>query len=130
VTFGFLMSQAQVTTTSIDWDAIRTVITALTAAGVIGTIKLLVSMRDTMRDLKNEVGSSADKGSLIARVDHLEGEVDGIRDRNRGIDLVMKQYVRDMRKLDNGGGQRASDRALQEAVELAFTEPSEGRTQS
>lgn len=119
MTMGMMFVQSN---SGINAEDFRTVMTTLTAAGVIGLLGLVWRMRDNVRDLVNEVGTSDKKGSLVHRVDGLETRVGSVENRNRSIDLVMRQYVRDMRKIGDGGGQRASDKTLQEAVEIAFAE--------
>ena len=98
------------------------ILQGLIGAGVIALIGLVLSLRDIVRKLVLQVGSSTEKGTLIHRVDDLESRTGKIETRNMGIDIVMKQFVRDMKNMPAGGGQRASDQALYEAVELAFNE--------
>lgn len=108
------------------WDDFRTMLMTLITGGVVALLALTWKLRDSVRDLVNTVGSSDKKGTVIQRLDGLEGRVDKIDDRNLSIDLVMRQYVKDMRNLGkDGGGQRASDRTLQDAVVIAFGDPDE-----
>jgi hypothetical protein len=98
------------------------ILQTLIGIGVVALLGLNWSLRDSVRDLLAKVGSSTEKGTLINRVDNLETRTTTIEHRNMGIDIVMKQFVRDMKNMPQGGGQRASDQALYEAVELAFGE--------
>ena len=118
--FSLVMAQSQ---SGFSAEDVRTVLLTLTTAGILGLLGLVWRMRDNVRDLVNQVGTSDKKGTMLHRLDGLESRVDQVEDRNRGIDLVMRQYVRDMRNIAHGGGQRASDRALQDAVESAFSDP-------
>ena len=98
------------------------ILQTLIGLGVVALLGLNWSLRDSVRDLLGKVGESDKKGTLMHRVDHLESRTDKIEDRNLSIDIVMRQYVRDMKNIPAGGGQRASDRALQDAVETAFAD--------
>lgn len=101
-------------------DDLRTALLTLTTTGVASLLLLNWKLRDAVRDLATTVGASDKKGSLVHRVDEHDDLLEKIIQRNMGIDLVMRQYIRDMRHLPGGGGQRAADRSLHDAVELAF----------
>jgi hypothetical protein len=72
-----------------------------------------------VRDIMRTVGSSNHRGTLVHRVDALEASMKSVETRDARIDLAMKQYVRDMKNIGSGGGQRAGDRALQDLIENA-----------
>jgi hypothetical protein len=103
-------------------DDFRTMLMTLITAGILALLALNWRLRDNVRELMTTVGTSDKKGSLAHRMDDHEGRIDKIEVRNLGIDIVMKQFVRDMKNMPSGGGQRASDKALYEAVEIAFSD--------
>lgn len=125
VSIGWLMLQERSSVVSAGM-----ILQGLIGTGVLALIGLNWKLRDSVRDLVAKVGSSEEKGTLLHRVDGLEFRTERIEDRNKSIDIVMKQYVRDMRNMGRGGGRRASDEALQEAVELAFDSPDEPQDHS
>jgi len=118
----FLFSLAQrADAAGFSGDDLRTTLLTLTTTGIIALLGLNWKLRDAVRDLRIIVGASEKKGSLVHRVDEHDDLLESIIRRNLGIDLVMRQYIRDMRRAPHGGGgQRAADTALHDAVELAF----------
>jgi hypothetical protein len=117
----------------LNWDAIRTVVTTLTAVGVVGIIKLQISMRDDVRDTKREIGNEHDGTGLLGRVNRIDGRVMKIENRNLRLDAIYADYVRDLEQHDgperrhSGKKLRASLRATIEN-ELLTDEESNGRT--
>lgn len=117
-----LYAETAISQSGFSWDDFRTMLMTLMTAGIITLLALVWRMRDNVRDLVRKMGDSETKDTVIHRLDTAESDIVAIKERNMGIDLVMRQYVRDMRNIGVGGGQRASDKTLQDAVELAFTD--------
>jgi hypothetical protein len=107
----------------LNWDAIRTVVTSLTAIGVVGIIRLQISMRDDVRDTKREIGNEHDGTGLLGRVNRIDTRVGKIEIRNLRLDAIYADYVRDLENHDgperrhSGKKLRASLRATIEGLE-------------
>lgn len=99
----------------ISWDDVRTVLSAVSVAGIVGTLKLLVSMRDDVRETKREVGNERDGTGLLGRVNKIDTRVKRIEDRNLRLDAIYVDYVNDIEQHD-GPERRTSGRNLRASL--------------
>jgi hypothetical protein len=99
----------------LNWDAIRTVVTTLTAFGVVGIIRLQISMRDDVRETKHELGNEKDGTGLLGRMNKLDGRVKRIENRNIRLDAVYADYVRDVASHE-GPERRASGQRIKQSL--------------
>lgn len=98
-------------------DVARTVMLTLLTAFTGGSFGLIWSMRDDVRDSKRMLGDEEKKTGLIGKIGQLDDRVQRIEKRNLRIDAVYQQYAEDMARMPgDGGGQRASDRVLQQII--------------
>jgi hypothetical protein len=103
------------------WEDVRTVLSAVSVAGIIGTLKLLITMRDDVRETKREVGSEKDGTGLLGRVNKIDSRVKRIEDRNLRLDAVYADYVSDLEN-HNGPERRTSGKNLRASLRATIEE--------
>lgn len=101
---------------------------ALTAAGVVGLIKLMFAMRDDVRDTKREVGNAKDGTGLLGRVEQIDGRVKRIENRNIRLDAIYADYVRDLAAHD-GPERRSSGHRLRASLRATLEDSIEAEEQ-
>ena len=105
----------------VQWDDVRTILSALTVAGMLGLIKLVMSMRDDVRDTKREVGNEKEGTGLLGRMNKLDMRVKHIEERNIRLDAVYADYVRDV-QAHEGPERRRSGHKIRQSLRASLEE--------
>lgn len=114
IAWMMLIEQVQ-SSGGISWDTVRTVLSGLTVAGIIGLLRLVVSMRDDVRETKREVGNEERGTGLLGRVNRIDTRVKRIEDRNLKLDAIYADYVHDVASHE-GPERRKSGRTLRASL--------------